>query len=324
MGLQESFSEYYGSVEPNHRTNNETISGSGNYYIHHAIFSFHYQKAAIYLSSPSKVLLETCTFYNNSSTQNGGSFYFYQSECVIVRTYLFHSSTSYYGGAYAIETDIFLKQKNYAFECSVSECSGSQDSIFHYSGDIQVSNMNTSYHNITFYAAYKLDHPNGRGVMNLTTVSNTSSKSEAGIYNCDGFFNITNCNYISNEYTGKNWGIVRCDGTISCLNCSFIGNKGNYLFDCKPTINNCYFNENAVTKTVNKDYSGTFGSIEPFDSLINHYSTFFCPAKNLKDNQKVSSKNYHEGELALGDINIIVSIVYKISFVVALNIPTLK
>lgn len=102
--IQRGFSEYYGSTETNTKTNNETISKNGNYYIHHAIFSFHYQKSAIYLNSNSKVLLEICTFYNNSSIYNGGSFYIENSESVLVRICLFHSSCSSWGCSYYVRS----------------------------------------------------------------------------------------------------------------------------------------------------------------------------------------------------------------------------
>ena len=66
--------------------------------------------------------------------------------------------------------------KNYAFECSVSECSGQVYSFYQDNGDIQVSNMNTSFHHeIPTCPAYGIYYPTGQGIINFTTASNTSS-----------------------------------------------------------------------------------------------------------------------------------------------------
>ena len=277
MELQRSFSDYYDADDPTIKTENETISGSnGNYYINHAIFSFHYQKTAIYLNSNSKAFLETCTFYNNSSTGYGGSFCIKESDCALVHLCLSLSSTSNYGCAYRIESKYGSNKKNYAFECSVSECYGKSHSLYHQWGDIQVSNMNTSYHKITSFAGYVLERPTGTGIMNFTTASNSSSTKYAVIYNY-GNFKITKCNYLNNEFRASNWAIIFCSTSIRYSNCSFIGNKGNYLFYKKPIIDNCYFDENNFTQTVNDD-PVTFKSIQPFDFHISHYSTEKCSA----------------------------------------------
>ena len=165
MQVQQSFSEYYGTVESNNTSENETISGNGNYYIHDAIFSFHYQKTAIHLNSSSKVLLETCTFYNNSSTTSGGSFYIKDSDCVLVHICIFLSSTTSSGCGYYIQSAQNSYNKSYAFESSVSQCSGTFYSFYHWHGDIKVNNMNTSYHEITKYAGYSIQNPSGTGII---------------------------------------------------------------------------------------------------------------------------------------------------------------
>ena len=145
LQLQRSYSQYYGSTKPENINSNATIIKTGNYYIHHAIFSFHNQKTAIQLGSGSKVLIEKCTFYNNSSTKKGGSFYIQYSDSVLVHVCCFLSSSSEYGCAYNIELLSRSSSKSYALECSVSECTGKGNSIDQWNGYIQVINMNTSY-----------------------------------------------------------------------------------------------------------------------------------------------------------------------------------
>ena len=82
--------------------------------------------------------------------------------------------------------------------------------------------------------------------LNLTTASNTSSKELGAIHNINGNFSITKCNYLNNKYNGTQNAIIVCSTStsysITYSSCSFIENKGNYLFDRKPTIDNCYFN----------------------------------------------------------------------------------
>ena len=246
MKFQKSFSEYYGENDYINKTENETISGSGKYYIHDAVFSFHYQNRAIYLDSNNKVLIETCSFYNNSCKEEGGSFYIKKSDCVLVHICCLFSSSESGGCAYEIHSPDDSTHKNYAFECSVSQCSGVACAFYHYLGDIKVSNMNTSYHyEITEYAAYAIDHPRGAVIIiNLTTASNSSSSFQSVISHYEGNYNITKCNYLNNECQGGEFStdaIIRCYGSCTFSNCSFIGNKGNYLFSEKPTIDNCYF-----------------------------------------------------------------------------------
>ncbi|EAX87161.1 hypothetical protein TVAG_151520 [Trichomonas vaginalis G3] len=291
MQIQQSFSEYYGTKESNNKSKNETISGNGDYYIHNAIFSFHYRKTAIYLNSSSKVLLETCAFYNNSSTESGGSFYIKYSDCILVHICILLSSvdSSHSGGCgYSINPYLGSNSKNYAFESSVSQCSGYFASFYHFFGDIKVSNMNTSYHEINQYAAYVIAYPKGTGIINFTTASNTSSTKYAGIRN-SGNFNFTKCNYLNNEYTGSDNAIIFCSSSSKYSSCSFIGNKGNYLFNKKPTIDNCYFNNNVVNQTISNN-ADTFDSIEPLDSFISHYSTY-CFATKAEENKDDSYKN---------------------------------
>ncbi|EAY08766.1 hypothetical protein TVAG_251920 [Trichomonas vaginalis G3] len=194
-GIQQSFSDYY-TVESINKTENETISGNGNYYIHDAVFSFHYQKTAIYLNSSSKVLLETCTFYNNGSTKSGGSFYIKESESVLVQICCYNSVTSEWGGAYYIETVVNSNNKNYAFECSVSQCRGNIASLYHLRGDIKVSNINSSYHEFPAYAGYLIHSPKETGIINFTTASNTSSTGFYGGIGNTGNFNIIKCNFL--------------------------------------------------------------------------------------------------------------------------------
>ena len=92
-----------------------------------------------------QVLIEKCTFYNNSSTKKGGSFYIQYSDSVLVHVCCFLSSSSEYGCAYNIELLSRSSSKSYALECSVSECTGKGNSIDQWNGYIQVINMNTSY-----------------------------------------------------------------------------------------------------------------------------------------------------------------------------------
>ncbi|EAX90974.1 hypothetical protein TVAG_051750 [Trichomonas vaginalis G3] len=274
MGIQKSFSEYYGETEFTDKTKNETISEKGNYYIHNAIFSFHYQKAAIYLITDNKVLIETCTFYNNSSKYYGGSFFIENSECVLIHLCILLSNNTNFGCGYCIKSYSKPNYKSYAFECSVSQCSGEGAPLYHTGGDIQVSNMNTSNHRITKYAAYSIVSSKGVGIINFTTASNASSIKNGAICNGDGL-NITRTNYLNNEYNGSYNAIIYVD-TVFYSNCSFIGNKGNYLFDKKPkAVENCYFNDNNVTQIV-RSYQITYESIQPLDSLIIHYTTDKC------------------------------------------------
>ncbi|EAX99370.1 hypothetical protein TVAG_015530 [Trichomonas vaginalis G3] len=180
--------------------------------------------------------------------------------------------------------------------------------------------MNTSYHKITSYAGYLISSPTGTGIMNFTTASNSSSTKYAVISNT-GNFKITKCNYLNNEFRASNWAIIFCSTSIRYSNCSFIGNKGNYLFYEKPIIDNCYFDENNFTQTVNDD-PVTFESIQPFDFHISHYSTYFCSAKKLELNKSKSYKKYEEDELDLEDIKCIINNVYKTSFVEAVNLSS--
>ncbi|EAY06923.1 hypothetical protein TVAG_057170 [Trichomonas vaginalis G3] len=322
MQFQRSFSEYYPLIEPNSKSNNETISGTGNYYIHHAIFSFHYRNTAISLDSKSKVLLETCTFYNNSSTQSGGSIYIKESECVLIHICISLSSTILdynWGCAYYIQSVENSNNKNYAFECSVSKCNGRYASLCHEYGFIQISNMNTSYHKIPRVAAYGITETEGTIIVKFATASNTTSSEYCGIAHFARTVTITKCNYLSNVCKGSDSVIINCYYFSICTysNCSFIDNKGNYLFSSKPNIvDNCYFNENNFTQTV-RGYS-TFKSIKSLDLFISHYSTYFCSAINLEYNNPY--KKYEKEELNLEDIKNIVNKVYNTSFVEAVNL----
>ncbi|EAX90570.1 hypothetical protein TVAG_376260 [Trichomonas vaginalis G3] len=324
MQLHQSFSDYYGTVETFNKTINETIWGNGNYYIHDAIFSFHYQNTAIYLDSSSKVLLETCTFYNNSSTQNGGSFYIENSDCFLVHICILLSSIvsgSLGGCGYEIYSVENSNNKSYAFESSISQCNGHHASFYHFHGDIKVSNMNTSYHNeITWFAAYIMQDPTGTGIINFTTASNISSPN-AGMAN-SGDLNITKCNYLNNDCRKSN-SIFSLYGSVTYSSCSFIGNKGNYLFENKPTIDNCYFNNNNVTQTIYNN-ADTFDSIEPLDSFISHYSTYYCIAAEIKENKDDTFKKYKEEKFKMKNIKNIVNKVYRTPFLGAVNLSVLK
>ncbi|EAY23097.1 hypothetical protein TVAG_183330 [Trichomonas vaginalis G3] len=326
MELQQSFSDYYGSIEPINKTENETISEhKGNYYIHHAIFSFHYNKTAISITSNpyGKVLLETCTFYNNSSTEDGGSFYILHPDCVLVHICLLLSKGKKTGCGYYIWSVQTTYKKSYAFECSFTECSGYRGSFYHYYGDIQVSNINTSFHKITCYAAYAISDPTGTGIIKFTTASNTSSTHYAVTFN--NKCNVTKCNYLNNDYTGSDNGIIYSyRNSTNFSSCSFIGNKGNYLFDVKPNIvDNCYFNENNVTQTVRNDPI-SYDSNDSLDSFISHYSTEQCPTTNLEKNKKDSNLKFKKGKLKIKDIKNIVNKSFKTSFIVAVNMSIKK
>ena len=199
MQFQQSFSDYYNTNDYVNKTENETISGNGNYYIHDAVFSYHYQKTAISLNSSSKVLLEMCAFYNNNSTEKGGSIFIKESNCVLVHICFSNSSSNEDGCAYYIKNSIFDPEKSYAIECSVSKCSGKQSAFVYWEGDIQISNMNTSYNIITTNAAYSISSITNTIILNFTTVSNCSS-SEIGVVNVGPMTrNVTNCNYIEDS-----------------------------------------------------------------------------------------------------------------------------
>ncbi|EAX98651.1 hypothetical protein TVAG_403330 [Trichomonas vaginalis G3] len=283
MQVQQSFAEYYGTEVPIDKTSNQTIAGrDGNYYIHNAVFSFHSKNSAIKLWSNDKVLLESCTFYNNSSTEDGGSICIQDSESVLVRICLLFSSiissnSNSIGCGYYIYSDQYSKKKSYAFECSVSQCSGKSASLYHYGGYIQVSHMNTSYHEIGSDARYYIIDPTERGNINFTTASNSSSISE--VFSTSNF-NFTKCNYLNNECKGSDDTIILNYNADIYSNCSFIGNKGPYLFLNKPqAVDNCYFdNEGVTVQTVQNDNSASFESISPFDSLLSHYTTGDCSA----------------------------------------------
>ncbi|EAX86288.1 hypothetical protein TVAG_457700 [Trichomonas vaginalis G3] len=276
LKLQKEFSDYYQETSFNDITKNEIISGSGSYYIHNTLFTFHYRNRAVYLNSNSKVLLETCTFYNNSVKGRGGSFYIENSECIIVHICVSSSTvSSLSGSAYCIVSND--NNRSYAFECSVSQCSGYEAAFYHQKGDIQVSNMNTSYHNIKRIAAYGIQWPDGTGIINFTTASNTSSSEAQGIYH-EGTLHSTYCNYLNNECRETNNAIFYCRSKCKYSKCSFIENKGTYLFRRKPEIENCYFAENTFERNVHYDESFTLESFESFNSSIVHYSTDGCSA----------------------------------------------
>ncbi|EAY08250.1 hypothetical protein TVAG_404180 [Trichomonas vaginalis G3] len=243
----------------------------------------------------------------------GGSFYIQQSESVLVRICIFFSYAQH-GCGYYIQTVEYSTNKNYAFECSVSECNGFDASIYHQYGEIKVSNMNTSYNRINMHAAYVIDTQ--LGSVNFTTVSNSSS-SHLDLTYSESYIIFTKCNHLNNEYTGIENAIFYCWGTIRYLNCSFIRNVGNYLFFSKPDITHCYFDKNEFTRTVNQVYTGSFDSIEPLNSFISHYAVEGCPrAYNYNNN----SYNDDEDELDLEDIKNILSSVYNTSFFEAVNL----
>ena len=141
MQFQHSFSDYFDSTDYINKTENETIREDGNLYIHRTVFSNHYQSSAIGIGSGYQVLIESCTFHNNSSTQEGGSIHIEISSSVLVHICCFDSSSIKWGCAYFIMND---RGKSYAFGCSVSQCGGASAALFHLFGYIQVSNMNTS------------------------------------------------------------------------------------------------------------------------------------------------------------------------------------
>ena len=136
--------------------------------------------------------------------------------------------------------------------------------------------MNTSYHEITWYAGYFIWLIGATGIMNFTTISNTSSQLWGGMSNL-GNFTITKCNYLNNKYSESEHAIISCSHSTTYSNCSFIGNQGDYLFSYKPIIENCYINENIINLTLIFDYSGTIESISPLDSFITHYAIEGCP-----------------------------------------------
>ncbi|EAX95602.1 hypothetical protein TVAG_459510 [Trichomonas vaginalis G3] len=247
---------------------------------------------------------------------------------LLVRICIFLSSavsSSSSGCGYYIPSVYDSNYKSYAFESSVSQCSGRYASFLHFSGDIKVSNMNTSYHEITYYAAYDIEYPKGTGIMNFTTASNTLSTKDGGMYNANGKFNLTKCNYLNNEYTGSYNAIISCwSFSTTFSNCSFIGNKGNYLFDRKPkAIDNCYFNNNVVNQTI-KNYADTFDSIDSLDSFISHYSTYYCNAAKNEENKDDTYKKYKEEKLKLKNIKNIVNKFYRTPFLGAVNRSVLK
>ncbi|EAX90572.1 hypothetical protein TVAG_376280 [Trichomonas vaginalis G3] len=201
---------------------------------------------------------------------------------------------------------------------------GHSSSFGHCYGDIQVSNMNTSYHEITSYAAYSIDFPTGTGIINFTTASNTSSTEIAGIYNSEGEYSITKSNYLNNEYTGSDFAIIWCTSSTKYSSCSFIGNKGIYLFFPEPkSVYSCFFNNNNVIRAIN-NYPDTFDSVEQLDSFISHYSTYYCIAAKTEENKVDSYKKYQKEKLKLKNIKIIVKKVYKTPFVRAVTLSVLK
>ncbi|EAY11419.1 hypothetical protein TVAG_418560 [Trichomonas vaginalis G3] len=197
--------------------------------------------------------------------------------------------------------------------------------------------MNTSNHEITRDAAYLIQSPTGTGILNLTTAFNTSSKEEAGMFNYDGTFKITKCNYLSNTYTGSDNGIIYCNNQCTFLDCSFMNNKGNKFFSGNPSINHCYFKDNEVS-----DYPNNINSVDPLDSFISHYTTDKCydtyyfyyrndninlpnfEVNVIRSYKRYDHENEEEGnENEINNIQNIALNVYKTSFAEVLNLPTL-
>ena len=178
MALQGSYSEYYYFIDDyKEKSDNETISGSGNCYIHQAIFSYYY----VFLLAERNYL--KYVYFIITVPQKMVDHSIYQSECVLVHICILLSSSTSYGCGYYIESVQDSTDKRYAIECSVSKCRGEWFSFYHSHGDIQVSNMNTSYHHdITSYAAYSIGNPTDTWIMNFTTASNTSSSDQGGMF----------------------------------------------------------------------------------------------------------------------------------------------
>ena len=277
MQLQRDFSDYYGTDECEDKILNETISGNGSYYINNAFFSFHFRKRTISISSNSSVLLEACAFYNNSSTENGGSICIIESNCILVHLCISLSSivsNKKSGCVYYIDP-IYNNRFNYAFGCSISQCIGYESAFFHQRGDIQVSNMNTSYHkNIDRTAAFDIIIPEGIGIINFTTAFNTSSSNycEMEVF---GTCNIRKCNYLYNKYSGDTNSIIQCSSSCLLLKCTIIGNIGNSLFYTMPNIDHCFIKDNDVNQIANDYVSIDPG--KPVNSHLSHYTTYYCP-----------------------------------------------
>ncbi|EAY14798.1 hypothetical protein TVAG_219810 [Trichomonas vaginalis G3] len=292
MPLELSFSDYFQGTIQYDKNENETISGYGNYYIHDATYSFHFQNQAIKIYSSSKVLIESCAFYNNSSTYNGGSINILQSDCILIHICCsFSAAGSETGGAYYIDNNGNSDQKIYAFESSVSQCSASTAAFYNIGSKIEISNMNTSYHNIANTGAFSIEYAEIRksGIMNLTTVSNVTSSLWAAM-SCYSLFKFTKCNYLNNECSGNTNSVIYSSQSGHYSNCSFIRNKANSMFREYPiNINNCYFKDNEVIKA---SYRGNGRIVigEPLDSIISHYSTYHCVYVNNSDeNQQISN-----------------------------------
>ncbi|EAY19849.1 hypothetical protein TVAG_129570 [Trichomonas vaginalis G3] len=234
MELQQSFSDYYGTAEYVNKTRNETILENGNYYIHRAIFSF-FHRTPIFISN-SKVLLKTCTFFNNTSNTGVGSFSIRESECIIVRICISRSYGNSITG-YSISSSLVGPNKSYAFECSLSECNGGHSSFTHDHGEQIVSNMNSSYHITLRHAGYVFNARDGTGIMNFTTIANTSTtlsdRNNGGMFNAASF-NITKCNYLNNSYSGSYNSLIRTTGTTTFSNCSFLRNNALFIFSPRP------------------------------------------------------------------------------------------
>lgn len=206
-----------------------------------------------------------------------------------------------------------------------SECSGYHSAFHHFKGDIQITNMNTSNHKIAQYAAYGIQEPLRSGIMNFTTVSNSSSSEIAVIYNY-GTFNISNCNYLNNEFSGNNEAIIFCTSLCAFSNCSFIRNKGNFIFSRKPyVIDHCYSKENEVSQAI-RGSETSIDPCEPIDLLISHYSTYYCQVEynnnnpNLGRNKQKSLEEVKHDNFDLKEFKIIVKSIYKITFCQVLNI----
>ncbi|EAY10677.1 hypothetical protein TVAG_157540 [Trichomonas vaginalis G3] len=251
------------------------------------------------------------------------------SECVLVQICCSFSSVIAewkYGCAYYIYSENRNIYKNYALECSVSQCSGYYDILAHYYGDIKVSNLNSSYQEITKYSGYCIGYPSVRGIINFTTVSNTSSSEEGVMYNTDGYsFDIIKCNFINNQYTSTHFAFIGCGSSTNYSNCSFIENKAEErFFYGLPFFKNCYFHENTYVEFTGRSMDEPPVSIEsgePLDSLLTHYADEGCISKLSEFKLDITLK---VDKIDIENvINIAISI-YKISFCQVLNVSLLK
>ena len=194
------------------------------------------------------------------------------------------------------------------------------------SGDIQISNMNTSYNIITTCAGCSFQSLSN-SILNFTTVSNCSSSEFCIVMVGSLTNNVTNCNYLNNEFSGdesvdSSSSVISCPFSCPFSNCSFMGNKGNYLFPDRPTILNCFLHENTLIRTVQFDPYNSFRaeSIESFDSFISHYAVEGCPGAYYH-NKDISDKKMKREKIKMR--NKIAINVYRTSISEVLNLSSI-